>query len=170
VLAACAQEPPPPPPPSRPASISTKKASSLPEGQTVVGFDLASNDETRFDARPLLGKKNVILHFFATWVEAKDLLTLQEAIKGKDDFVLLAISIDDPEARASVDEYVKTNKLTMPVLLDPKGELLEVQYNGGISEAPKTIIINKNSKIVAKRSSEEDEETPLKDLLSKLSN
>lgn len=168
-LFACSQEAPPPPPPTRPASSIVKKPSaSLPEGQSVSGFDLPAADGSRFDARPLLGKKVVILHFFASWVEPKDLLLLQETAKGKDQIALLAVSIDDAESRAAVDEYIKTNKITAPVLLDPKGELLEVQYNGGISEAPKTIIINKNSKIIAKRTAEEDEDVPLKDILKSL--
>jgi peroxiredoxin len=166
-LALACKEAPPPPPPAKPASLSTKKTTlSLPEGDVVSGFDLASNDGSRFDARPFLGKKIIFLHFFATWSDTEDIKTLQEALKEYPQAMLIAVSIDEPENRAKVDDLVRTEKITAPVLLDPNGDLLQKEYNAGIAEAPKTLVINKNMKIVAKRTNEAEEETSLKDLMS----
>lgn len=141
---------------------------SLPEGDAVSGFDLPANDGSRFDARPWLGKKIIFLHFFATWSDTEDIIALQDALKDFPQAMLIAVSIDDAESRAKVDAFVKEQKITAPVLLDPNGELLQKQYNAGMAEAPKTLVINKNMKIVAKRTDEEDEEVSIKDLLSAL--
>jgi peroxiredoxin len=162
------KEPPPPPPP-RPTSLTTKSTMpSLTEGDVVSGFDLPANDGSRFDARPWLGKKVIFLHFFATWSDTEDLLTLQDSLKEYPQAMLIAVSIDAAENRAKVDAFVKAEKLTAPVLLDPGGELLQKQYNAGIAEAPKTLVINKNMKIVARRTNETDEEISLKALISAL--
>jgi peroxiredoxin len=141
---------------------------SLPEGDIVSGFDLPANDGSRFDARPWLGKKIIFLHFFATWSDTEDLLSLQNTLKNYPQAMLIAVSIDEAEDRAKVDALVKAEKITVPVLLDPNGDLLQKQYNAGMAEAPKTIVINKNIKIVAKRTDETDEEVSIKDLLSAL--
>ena len=141
---------------------------SLPEGDAVSGFDLPANDGSRFDARPWLGKKVVFLHFFATWSDTEDLVTLQSTLKEYPQAMLIAVCIDEAENRAKVDALVKAEKITVPVLLDPNGDLLQKQYNAGMAEAPKTIVINKNMKIVAKRTNEADEEVSIKALLSAL--
>jgi peroxiredoxin len=164
---ACKEEPPPPPP--KPASLSVKKTTpSLPEGDAVSGFDLPANDGSRFDARPWLGKKIIFLHFFATWSDTEDLVSLQNTLKNYPQAMLIAVSIDAAENRAKVDELVKSEKITVPVLLDPNGDFLQKQYNAGMTEAPKTLVINKNMKIVAKRTDESDEEISIKDLISAL--
>jgi peroxiredoxin len=130
---------------------------------------LPANDGSRYDADSVLGKKPMLLYFFATWYAdaASELAMLQTLSEKYPSIAFVAVSIDGPEARGKVDAFVTEHKIKLPVLLDPKGLLLEVTYTG-LAVAPQTLLISKEKKLVATRGEESSEEVSLEALLGAL--
>jgi len=94
--------------------------------------------------------KIIFLNFWATWCgpckeEMPSLELLHRQFKEKN-FVLLTISVDY-EGIKPVQEFINKHQYTFPVLLDPKGETLDLFEVKGI---PTTFLIDKKGKMVGK--------------------
>ena len=94
--------------------------------------------------------KVIFLNFWATWCgpcreEMPSMEALYQQFKEKD-FVFLTVSVDYGGIEP-VKEFIKKNHYTLPVLLDPKCETLEVF---GVKGIPTTIIIDKAGKMIGK--------------------
>jgi len=94
--------------------------------------------------------KVVFLNFWATWCgpckeEMPGLEFLHQLLKERK-FVLLTISVDY-EGIKPVQEFMSKQKYTFPVLLDPKGETLDLFEVKGI---PTTFLIDKKGIMTGK--------------------
>lgn len=93
--------------------------------------------------------KIVFINFWATWCptcdeEMASMEKLYQQFKDKD-FEMLTINID--KERDIVEQYLKKNNLTFPVLLDPKNVTGKHYQTTGV---PETFILDKSGVIVSK--------------------
>jgi thiol-disulfide isomerase/thioredoxin len=116
-----------------------------------IDFNFCLKDLKGRKAEPKDFKGKVIfLNFWATWCgpckeEMPSMEALYRQFKEKD-FVFLTVSVDYGGIKP-VKEFIKKNRYTFPVLLDPKCETLEVLRVKGI---PTTIIIDKKGRMIGK--------------------
>jgi peroxiredoxin len=94
--------------------------------------------------------KVIFLNFWATWCgpckeEMPGMEALHQQLKEKN-FVMLTISVDY-EGIKPVQEFISKHRYTFPVLLDPKGETLDLFEVKGI---PTTFFVDKKGKMVGK--------------------
>jgi peroxiredoxin len=94
--------------------------------------------------------KVIFLNFWATWCgpckeEMPGMEALHRQLKEKN-FVMLTISVDYEGIRP-VQEFINKHQYTFPVLLDPKGETLDLFEVKGI---PTTFLIDKKGKMLGK--------------------
>jgi peroxiredoxin len=111
--------------------------------------DVAGNSVSLSD---YLGKKAILLDFWATWckpclAEMSHLQKIYEA--RKDGFVVLAISMDASETEAQVAPMVQNKGWTFPVLLD--SETRATSLFNPRRAAPYTVLIDRRGKVVKKR-------------------
>jgi len=124
-------------------------------GFSVPRTELAATD---FTLQTLDGKKVtlasykgklVFLSFWATWCgpckqELPSIQALYEKLKGKG---FTVVAVDLAEGGKTVNEFVKANGMTFPVLLDTDGKV------GGTYEArsiPTNYLLDRNGKILAR--------------------
>ncbi len=126
--------------------LSKAPAERLKIGDTAPDFRLAQLGGDPVKLSELKGK-TVLVNFWATWCSpCKDEMPiLQRAyLKYKNQgVVFLAVNVrDTPSDNAK--SFFKTNNLTMPVLIDPTGDV-----PGGyrVTGYPETYLIDKNGKI-----------------------
>lgn len=92
----------------------------------------------------------VMLHFWTTWspsatTELKDLERLQKSLAGEP-FTLITIAADlagEPRVRA----FLAENSASVPVLLDPEGEVIE-RYD--VRVVPTTIFIDPRGRVIGR--------------------
>lgn len=104
--------------------------------------------------------KVIFLNFWATWCgpckeEMPSMELLFQQFKEKD-FVLLSISVDY-EGRKPVGEFIKRQRYTFPVLLDPKCDVLDLYE---VKRIPTTIIIDKNRKVIGRATGPKNWKSP----------
>ncbi len=112
-------------------------------GDRAPEFHLKTIDGGSVSLADLRGKV-VMVHFWATWCppcvgELPTLDRLYRTLTGKD-FMMLAVSVDEGGAGA-VAPFMKQNKLSLPVLLDPGGEVARLY---GTFKFPETYIVDRN--------------------------
>ncbi len=108
------------------------------------------------DGRPVslsnqLGKKVVLINFWATWCgpcthELPHLQALYDKFKGQG-LEVMAVAMDGPETIANVAPFVRRQGLTFPVLLDEETRAVGL-YNPQ-KAAPYNVFIDRSGKIVA---------------------
>lgn len=97
--------------------------------------------------------KLVLVTFWATWCPfcAKQLPRIEkelwQAYKKSDDFAVLAVSIDETEAKTG--KHAKEKKFTFPIISDPKKEIYDKFQLGGL---PMTYLLNGEGTIIYARS------------------
>jgi cytochrome c biogenesis protein CcmG, thiol:disulfide interchange protein DsbE len=111
-------------------------------------FTLKGLDGSTFRLAKHLGRRTIVLDFWATWCGpcTRALKTLQELHTDFPDALVLAISIDDGQSVARVDGYVRGRGFTFPVLLDPDGSALRLYNPSG--SVPTTVIIDRRGEVV----------------------
>lgn len=117
--------------------------------EKAKGFELSSLDGKTYRLSDFKGKV-VLLNFWATWCtycvkENPSLDRLYREFKDSG-FIVLGISVD--RLSATVENYLKDNPLTYPVLMDSKGEVFVRTYT--VIGIPVTYLINKEGYIVEK--------------------
>ncbi len=125
------------------------RVSQMKGGKSAPDFSLPDLQGRKIGLRQFRGKI-VFLNFWATWCgpckeEMPFLEILHKQFKGKD-FVLLTISVDYEGARP-VQEFIRKQGYTFPVLLDPKSEVLDLFEVKGI---PTTFLIDKKGKMIGR--------------------
>ncbi|MFP6641604.1 MAG: TlpA disulfide reductase family protein [Myxococcota bacterium] len=122
-------------------------APHLSRGDMAPAFRLPSlNAETVVDTSDLQGRVT-LLNFWATWCkpceeEMPAMQQLQAELAG-DDFVLLAISVD--ETRADVEAFQERLGLTFPILLDPEQNVARRYQTTGF---PESFLVDQQGRIV----------------------
>ncbi len=97
-----------------------------------------------------LGKKVIVISFFATWCEPckEEMSKLQELFDTHQNkgLIVLSISMDEPESQGAVRPFVKQRGFTFPVLLDSESQVTN-QFNPRRA-APFNMIIDKQRRNV----------------------
>jgi peroxiredoxin len=131
------------------SSFNSSGKSLLGEGVPAPNFSLPDLEGKKVSLTDFKGKV-VLLNIWATWcapcvAEMPSMEKLYQELKGED-FLLLAISVDESGAEA-VKPFVEKHRLGFPVLLDTNGEIKNLYQATGI---PESFIIDKNGIIVEK--------------------
>ncbi len=110
--------------------------------QRAPDFSLQAPDGKIVNLSDYRGKV-VMVHFWATWCppcvdEMPTLENLYRTLKGKD-FVILAISVDE-EGAGAVTAFMRKNRLSLPVFLDPS-RIVSGLY--GTFKLPETYIVDR---------------------------
>ncbi len=127
--------------------ISVQSAVALKENQIAPGFSLSTLNGSNFNLSDQRGHY-ILLNFWATWcgpckIEMPSLNYLHEKFKGKS-LKVIGISNDMFGTRV-VEPYVKANKITFPILLDPQ---MDISKDYGITSLPTTFLIDPKGIIV----------------------
>jgi peroxiredoxin len=127
-------------------SIDTKPG--LEKNQVAPDFELATLTDGTVRLSDYRGKK-VILNFWASWcppcrVEMPYMENYYEENKDAENVEIIAVNMTKTERGGDdkierVEEFVKDNKLTFPILLDETGEVMKLYQ---IMAYPTTYIIN----------------------------
>ncbi len=123
--------------------FSSISPSSLPD------FSLKKIDGTQFSISEVLGKKIIIIDFWATWCKpCKKLLKKLDEIgrEFSDQVEVLAISTDESSSFARIESYIKSRGYRFTVLLDPDSNVSGIFNPAGT--IPYTMIIDLSKKIV----------------------
>ena len=116
------------------------------QGKIAPDFNLTLLDGERFRLSEHIGKKIIILNFFATWCgpckeEMPELNRFSLANAGKP---ILLIGIDDNEKRSVVEEFIGKYGVTFPVGIDTSNE---IQRSYGVRSFPTTVLIGLDGSI-----------------------
>ncbi len=125
--------------------LSAAWAADWPAASDFTLPDLAGRPVRLSDCRG----KVVLLNFWASWCppcrsEMPSMQKLNGLLKNKK-FVILAAAQDQDPKKAT--DFVKTNKYTFPVLLDPKNQAARLY---GVTAYPTTFLIDKKGRIRAR--------------------
>ncbi len=125
------------------------RISQIKGGKRAPDFSLPDLQGRKVGLKQFRGKI-VLLNFWATWCgpckeEMPFLEILHKQFKEKD-FAVLTVSVDYEGARP-VQEFIRKQGYTFPVLLDPKSEVLDLFEVKGI---PTTFLIDKNGKMIGR--------------------
>ncbi|MGC4117558.1 MAG: TlpA disulfide reductase family protein [Myxococcales bacterium] len=135
------------------SSSSSSTASASAAATEAADFTVKATDGSTFTLSEHLGKKVIVLDFWATWcVPCMTALPHLEQIwqKHKDQGLLVvAVAMDGPETVAQVAPMARSHGLTFPVLLDEETRAVSV-YNPHRS-APYQVIIGKDGRIASAR-------------------
>lgn len=134
-------------------NVGTPPAGGEVKGSQAQDFTTRDVDGNTFRLSELLGKKVILIDFWATWcqpclAEMPHLQKLYDQHKAEG-FVVLAVSMDGPETIADVPMFAKRNQMTFPVLLDEDSHIASL-YNPRKS-APLSAIIDRSGKVVVVR-------------------
>jgi peroxiredoxin len=111
-------------------------------GDRAPEFRLQKSDAGSVSLADLRGKV-VMVHFWATWCppcveELPTLDKLHNSTLGKD-FEMLAVSVDE-EGAGTVAPFIQKNRLNLPVLFDPGGDVARLY---GTYKFPETYILDR---------------------------
>lgn len=115
-------------------------------GEQAPTFEVDVLDGEAFKLEDVLGKKVVMLDFWATWcgpcvAALPEISAAADEMKDKD-VVFYTVNLrEDPEA---VKEFLKEQKLDVPVLLDAEGEIGDLYKAEAI---PQTVLIGKDGRV-----------------------
>jgi len=115
----------------------------------VTDFSLKKLDGSTYKLSESIGKKIIIIDFWATWCKpCKKLLKRLKKIdkKYKNKVEIIAISIDSTSALSKVESYIKGRKIDFDVLLDTERKVANLLNPSG--SIPFTLIIDKKGKLV----------------------
>ena len=116
------------------------------KGPSAPNFNLKDLDGRMVSLSDYKGKV-ILLNIWATWcppcvAEAPSIDKLHKMFEDED-FVLLAVSIDEGGEKA-VEDFMKRKNLSFPVLLDPEGRVARLYRTTGV---PESFIIRKDGTI-----------------------
>ncbi len=135
-----------------PGAVSPTSGASSAAGGNATDFTARDTDGKTVRLADYLGKKAIVLNFWATWCEPciaefPHLRKLQTA--NQDKLQILGVAMDGPESVANVPAFAKRNQINFPVLLDEDSHVAAI-YNPKKS-APLSVLIDKQGHIAAIR-------------------
>lgn len=138
---------------SKDSNVGSDNAGESKGGAMATDFTTRDVDGNTFRLSDMLGKKIILIDFWATWcqpclAEMPHLQKLADQYKSKD-FVVLGVSMDGPESIADVPGAAKRNQISFPILLDEDSRIASV-YNPRKS-APLSVLIDKTGHVVTVR-------------------
>ena len=115
----------------------------------MTDFSLKKIDGDLFRLSDFLGRKIIVIEFWATWCKPckkllKRLNTIQKQYRGEVEVV--AISVDEASAFSAIESYIKVRRFEFTVLLDADSKVARV-YNPTL-KIPFTMIVNYQGDIV----------------------
>lgn len=124
-------------------------ASTVAGAPAAPGFKVRLLDGRELDSRDLIGKKVLVLRFQASYCkpcvrESAALARLNERYRDRD-VEVVAIHVQD--APVDVRRFIRTNKVTYPVALDPK---LVIGNRYGFKGTPYTVVVDRRGEVVAR--------------------
>ncbi|KUO64118.1 MAG: hypothetical protein APF84_08395 [Gracilibacter sp. BRH_c7a] len=128
----------------------------LMSGCSALGFKQEAKDFTLPDfngdmvALSDYQDENIYLNFWASWCEpcVQEMPAIEKIYQENKDKGLVILTVNTGEDKATVEEYMKTNGYTFPVLMDLEMEVAR-QYK--TASIPVSFFINKEGKIVTKK-------------------
>lgn len=120
---------------------------------TAIGdFSLKNIEGGLFRLNDILGRKIIVVEFWATWCTPckkllKRLNTIQKQYRGQVEVV--AISVDEASAFSAIESYIKVRGFEFTVLLDADSKVARI-YNPTL-KVPYTMIVNYQGEIVYTR-------------------
>jgi len=131
------------------ALLSLSLTSSVAAEPAAPGFKVNLLDGSTLDSRDLIGKKILVLRFQASYCrpcvrESAALGRLAERYRERG-VEVLAIHVQDtvPDVR----RFIRANKVTYPVTLDPK---LVIGNRYGFKGTPYTVVVDRRGEMVAR--------------------
>jgi len=123
--------------------------SPLAAAPAAPGFKVRLLDGRSLDSRDLIGKKLLVLRFQASYCkpcarESAALGRLAERYRERG-VEVLAIHVQD--ATSDVRRFMRANKVTYPVALDPR---LTIGNRYGFKGTPYTVVVDRQGEIVAR--------------------
>ncbi|KAB2908870.1 MAG: TlpA family protein disulfide reductase [Ignavibacteriales bacterium] len=140
------------------------------EGKTAPDFAIENLDGDMVSLSDNLGGGPILISFWATWCkpcieELPEIQKIYDDLKSKG-LKAFAISVDSEKTLARVAPFVKTNKITIPVLLDPNGDVARSFY---AQDVPHTVVVNSSGEIVHFHSGyKKGDEIQLRELIAPL--
>ncbi len=117
--------------------------------EKAIPFALRNIDGELVNVGDYLGKQPVVLDFWATWCKpcVKSLPELQRIYQEfkPAGLAIFAVNEDGPRSLSKVAPFAKSHGLTLSVLLDETGDVLNKYQASGL---PTTVLINKRGEIV----------------------
>jgi peroxiredoxin len=113
------------------------------------GFKLKTLDGRAIDSLELIGKKVVVLRFQTSYCKpcARESAALGRVAERYRDRDVEVIAIHVQDTLSDTRRFMKTNKVTYPVALDPR---LSVGNRFGFKGTPYTVVIDKKGEMVAR--------------------
>ena len=114
-------------------------------GQIAPDFALETNQGEQFKLSENVGKKIIVLNFFATWCGPcrEEMPELNRYFNEHKAQSFLLIGVDEEESRDRVDDFLKELKIDFPVGID-EGAIAK-QY--GVGAYPTTVLIGVDGKV-----------------------
>lgn len=127
-------------------------AGSTAQESTIADFTATTVSGEQVSLSDYLKNGPVYISFWATWcepckAELKVLKPLAESYRVRG-LTVLTINTDDPKTSARVKAYVRSQKFTFPVLLDPDGRIFQM-LNG--SAVPYSLLISRDGTVLYRR-------------------
>jgi len=117
--------------------------------RNTPNFSLKRFDGSTYNLGDHLGKKIIIIEFWASWCKPckKILKKLNQIFQDNNQEVeVLAITIDSSSNQANAEAYINGKGYTLTVLLDPDHQVIRI-FNPS-RKLPFTVIIDKKGEIV----------------------
>jgi peroxiredoxin len=116
-------------------------------GRFAPDFEIELLDGEKFKLSDNIGKKVIILNFFATWCgpckdELPELNKFYETHKDES-FILLGINADD-EREDTVKDFIKENNIEFPIGIDKDGKIEQMYAVRGL---PVTVFIGADGRV-----------------------
>jgi cytochrome c biogenesis protein CcmG, thiol:disulfide interchange protein DsbE len=111
------------------------------------GFKVTTLDGQTIDSRDLIGKKIIVLRFQASYCKpcVKESAAFGRVVERYRDRDVTFVAVHVQDAMSDVRRFMKANKVTYPIGVDPK---LNLGNRYGFKGSPYTVVIDRTGEIV----------------------